>query len=406
MNILIIGNGPAAISAIEAIRGRDRDSEITVVSKEKVPAYTPCFLHRYLSGEVNQERLYIKTGDFYDEERINTILGAEVTGVLTDERKVRLSDRRELRFDRLLIAAGSTPLIPRIPGIECDGVFTFKTLSDVEMIKFYMVRRPLIQRAVIMGAGFIGLEVAEALHRHGLLVMVLEREDRILPRVLDDEIAAIVRRHIEGKGVEIITGVEVISIEKDRDKRVKAILLNNGNIISCNLLVMAVGVRPNLDILVGSRINTDRGIIVDERMQTNIPGVYAAGDIAELEIGGIRRLNPIHMNATKGGCIAGCNMAGLSKAFDAHLEDMNVITLFGLSVLSIGTPRGERIIGMHDSKGLTKIYTDEIGRIKGVQIVGDVTRGGVYLSLMRRGIPIKECPSFLGYGFSLNPAKS
>lgn len=211
MRILIIGNGAAAISAVEAMREVDRDSEITIVSKEKEPVYSPCFLSGYLSGEIEKNRLYIRDSSFYDENRVETIFGNAATEVRVKDKKIKLSNGKELPFDRLLIAAGSNPVIPRLEGIQGDGVFSFKTISDADRI---MLAAQKTDEAVVMGAGFIGLEAAEALSKRGVKVTVIEREDRILPRMLDHEMAEIVKRHIEKNRIRIITGKGVKSIQK------------------------------------------------------------------------------------------------------------------------------------------------------------------------------------------------
>ncbi len=410
MGIVIIGNGPAAISAMEAIRKVEQDCEIIVISKEKEPAYTPCFLYRYVSGEIGKERLYMRAEDFYDKNKIKTVFGVAAIEIIPNDKKVRLSDGNEILYDSLLIAAGANPVIPQIPGIEGDGVFSFKTVADADRILSIAKKS---KEAVIVGAGFIGLEIAEALHRCGLTVTVVEREDRILPRMLDIEIAEIIKKHIQGNGVKILTGREVISIERDKNNKIKAVVLDKDDTISCDFLIAAVGVRPNLAMLKNGFINTGRGILVDKNMQTSIPNIYAAGDIAEMEVSGIRKINPIHMNAAKGGWIAGCNMTrnmtDMTMGFDAHLEDMNVVTLFGLSVLSHGIQRGDEVIKRQNSKGTIKIYLKEDDSINGVQIIGDVSRGGLYLSLMRKGIPVSEKLDILSahfnYGFTLSGIK-
>jgi len=406
MKILIIGNGPAAISAAEAIRTRDKDCVITVISKEKEPAYTPCFLYRYVTGEIGKERLYMRAEDFYDRNKIKTVFGVVATEIIPNDKKVRLSDGNEILYDSLLIAAGANPVIPKLPGIEGDKVFAFRTLSDADRI-LSVVKKS--REIVVIGAGFIGLEIAEALSKRGLTVTVIEKEDRILPRMLDQETAEIVKEHIQKNGVKILTGREVISIERDRKKKMKAVVLDKNETIPCDFLITAVGVRPNMEMLKNGLIKTNQGILVNKNMQTNIPDIYAAGDIAEMEIGGIRKVNPIHMNAVKGGWIAGCNMIGMAKSFDAHLEDMNVVTLFGLSVLSHGVQKGDRTIKRQNSSGLIKIYLKGDDTINGVQIIGDVKRGGLYLSLIRKGIPVSEKLDILSahfnYGFTLSGLK-
>ncbi|MBI5199179.1 MAG: NAD(P)/FAD-dependent oxidoreductase, partial [Nitrospirae bacterium] len=390
--------GIAAISAVEAIRQLNRDCEITIVSKEREPAYTPCFLYRYVTGEIEKKRLYIRGDDFYDANRIKIISGAAVTEVMSDDNKVRLSDGMELGYDSLLIAAGSNPVIPEIPGIDGEGVFTFKTISDADRM-LSKIRKS--KEVVVIGAGFIGLEIAEALCIKGCRVTVVEREDRILPRMLDSEMAEIVQRHIEKNGIKILTTKEVVLVKRGFGNKVKGVMLNDGKTIPCDMVIVSVGVRPNLGISKNGSIKTDQGILVDDRMRTNISNIYAAGDIAEIEIGGIRKVNPIHINAVKSGWIAGCNMAGDERYLDAHLEDMNVVTFFGLPVLSIGVQKGEKVFKRDTPKGMVKVYTGGDGLLRGAQLIGDVLKGGIYLSLMRRGVPLSEIHPPINYGSTL-----
>ncbi|MHB8232405.1 MAG: NAD(P)/FAD-dependent oxidoreductase [bacterium] len=382
MKIVIIGNGVAAVSAVEAIREIDKNCEITIISKENEPFYTPCFLANYLSGEIAKDRLYLKNERFYDEQRVKTIFGNAVAEIKVEERSIRLSDGRELFYDTLLIAAGSNPIMPKLPNIEGGGVFSFKTMSDADRIISNLKK---INSAVIVGAGFIGLEVAEAFIKKGINATVIERDSRVLPRMLDSETAEFVTSHMKKNGVKIMT-----------EKEVKAICRRGGNItgvetkeeiIPCELVVIAVGVAPNLEMIRGNSIKVDKGVIVDDDMRTNIPDIYAAGDIAEMEIQGERKINPIWFYAAKGGRIAGLNMMGLKKRYAAPFTDMNVVTLFGLPVFSAGIQRGSKTLKHQDSKGIKKIYLDENECINGVQLIKDVAKGGLYLSLINKRVP-------------------
>lgn len=389
MKVLVIGNGPAAISAVEAIRQRDRDCDITIISKENTPAYTPCFLNKYLSGGINKKQLYLREEDFYEKNLIKVILGVSVAGIATDKNAVTLSDGTSLTYENLLIASGSRPIVPDLDGINGEGVFTFKTLSDADEISRHVKGSGGV---VVMGAGFIGLEVAEALSQLGIRVTVVEREERVLPKMLDGEVSEILKRHLEGKGIRVLTGKIIDSVRRDSKGKIKGVVLDKSEVVECSILIVAAGVRPNIEMIRNSPVKFINGILVDEQMRTNIPNIYAAGDIAEVEINRIRKVNPIHVNAVKCGHIAGCNIAGSKRILEHHTEDMNVVTLFGLSVLSLGTQSGEKTVVRRDSKGISKFYLNERGHIQGVQLLGDVSKGGVYLSLMNRAIPVADRP--------------
>lgn len=396
MDIVIIGNGAAAVSAIETIRGNDQECGVMVVSKEKEAAYTPCFLAEYVRGSIGKERLYMRSSDFYEKNGVKVMSGVSATEVRHESNLVRLSDGGEISYDQLLLAAGSIPVVPSIPGIENDGVFFFKSLPDAERIKTAAKEGRAV---VIAGAGFIGLEITESLLEAGLRVTVIEKEERVLPGMLDQEVASFVERYIKEKGVDIITGEAIGSISRKGGK-IEQVTLESGKSIPCDMLIVSVGVKPNLEMIRDGRIKTDQGVLVDERMRTDIPNIYAAGDIAEMEIGGKRKINPIHINAVMGGDVAGSNMTGVEKRLDAHIDDMNVVTIFGLPILSLGSQGNGRTLKREGVNSLAKVSLADEGFIKGIQLVGDVTKGGVYLSLMKRRIPIDGISDILPPQFS------
>lgn len=397
MHIAIIGNGPAALSAIGAIRKLDRQCGITVVSKENEPPYSPCFLARYVCGETTRERLYLKDRRFYFEHRVNVLMGTSAIRIEAAKSRVVLSSGKELPYDRLMIAAGASPVVPEIPGIAGEGVFTLKTLLDADRI---IKKAKASRNAVVMGSGFIALEIAEALVKAGLGVTLVARKDRILRRMLDSETTGIVMEHVIKNGVHIITKNEVRSVERSRIKKnLKRVILSSGEAIPCDMLVVAIGVRPNIGMTSDSPIKTGHGILTDREMRTSVPGIYAAGDIAETEIQGVRKLNPIHINAVSCGEIAGANMAGMNRVLDSHIYDMNVLTVFGMRILSLGSCGTERVLRRDDSRGMVRISLKDSGQIAGVRIVGDVSKGGLFLSLMKKAIPADEMPGLLSPGF-------
>lgn len=403
MNILIAGNGPAAISAIEEIREIDDESSITLVSKEKERAYSPCYLYHYVSGDITRDKLYIKEDDFYEKNNVNTLFGISIEKVIPERQSVKLSDGNTLPYDRLLIAVGAEPMLPEIPGIHGDGVFFFKSLEDAERIMSIISK---IKKAAVIGGGFIGLEIAEAFRKKGISVIVIEKETRILPRMLDEEMAGIVKSYLLKNGIEIITGKVIEEIERKEDGSIKGIRTMDGIKVSADIVIVSAGVRPNMKLVEGTGIRTEKGIIVNERMETSIPGIYAAGDVAEIEIRGIRKLNPIWLNATVGGSIAGANMIGISKKLDTHIPDMNLINLAGFYIFSGGSPVGTGSIKRQDSSGIKKFIFDEDNRVKGIQIIGnEALKGGLYLNLLGRSLKeTQEIIREFNYGLLLEPS--
>lgn len=383
MNIIIAGNGPAAISAVEAIRDIDRSSSITLLSREKERAYSPCYLYHYISEDISRDKLYIKEDDFYEKNNVNILFGISLKKVIPDKRSVKLSDGKTLTYDRLLLATGAEAVLPEIPGIQGEGVFFFKSLQDAERIISVI---PKIKKAAVIGGGFIGLEIAEALRKKGISVTVIEKEDRLLPRMLDKEMAGIVSSHLLKNGIDIITGQVIKEIER-KDGHLRGLRTRDGITVPADIVIVSAGVRPNIKPAEDTGIRTDRGIIVNEKMETSIPDIYAAGDVAEIEIKGIRKLNPIWLNATVSGSIAGSNMIGISKKLDSHIPDMNMINIFGLYIFSAGSPLGVRTIKKQDISGVKKIVLDDNDTVKGIQIIGkEGLRGGLYMNLLGRKV--------------------
>lgn len=406
MKIVIIGNGPAAVSAAETVRGLDGDCEIVMISKETVPFYSPCPLAEYVEASVPREHLFLRDESFYRDKRIVTLFGCAVVGIDTALRQVKLENGTRVDYDRLLIASGARAFMPPIPGLaDTPGVFTLKTLADAEGI---LARLPQARRAVVIGSGFIGLEAAQGLVRRGLQVTVLEALSQVLPQMLDAEMSALVERRLREHGVEVLTNCKAEAVLGGASgiTAVRA----GGREIACDLLVCAAGVRPDLPLVAGSGIATAAGILVDEHMQTNVPGVYAAGDIVEAaDTQSQYRVLANWPNATNGGRIAALNMMGVERR-SRGMESINVVRIFEVAVSSFGTNKGERTL-RYEEKGVLRKLALSGGRIVGAQMYGDVNRTGLLHELMVKGRDVSALegellgPTF-GYGRLLLPPAS
>ena len=388
MAIVILGNGPASVAAVEAIRKKGYRGTITMVSPEPYPAYTPCFLADYLKGDAPEERLFIRDADFYRGLNVELLTGVSAKSVDTDHRKVTLSDGNEITYDKLLIATGAKPIVPEIDGVDGKGVYTFKGLNDAKtLIQDIKPESPV----VVVGAGFIGLEVAEALKLNGAKVTVVEMKPQILPQMLEHEAASIVMEHLKKKGLTILTDTTVKSIARDTEGNISHVSTNQGETIPCQYVIFAVGVRPNIEIVKDTPIKTERGIVVNQEMMCSVEGVYAAGDVSEIEIDGKRRYNPIHPLAVLGGRVAGENMVEPGSCrVDWIPENLNVVRLFGLYVCSVGTTRASKEQKIKQNGLFKKVFLDEDSRLKGVEIVGTAERAGVYLAALQKATRISN----------------
>jgi NAD(P)H-nitrite reductase large subunit len=399
MRHVIVGNGPAALSAVESLRRTDPSCDITVVAAERARAYTPCFLSRFVSGEIAEEHLALKGEDFYEKHRVTLRGGVAAAALRPAENTVTLADGSALAYDRLLLACGAAPLLPAVPGLAGSGVLTFKSFDDAVAVRALSA---LLGNVVVLGSGFVAVEIAEALAKLGMQVTMVARRERILRRIFDAEAAGMAEERLSANGVRIVKQRELREVERFGMRReLTAVVLSHGERLPCDLLVVAVGMQPNLGILAGTGIRAARGVLVDDRMRTSEPNVFTAGDMAEIEIAGVRKINLIHPNAVATGQVAGRVMAGADARLEAHLDDMNVLTLFGLPFLSAGALESEHVLERRqDGRGLVKLFAGEDGLVAGVQLVGDVTRGGLYRSLIQRRLPVASVPGILSPRFN------
>ncbi|MCJ2555913.1 MAG: FAD-dependent oxidoreductase [Candidatus Thermoplasmatota archaeon] len=387
MRHVIIGCGAAGVSAAETIRKHDRQSEVMIVAKQKRSPYSLCSLPAVLAGEIEPSKIVRFPRGHFDDLGVDLRLGKEVTKVLPTDGRIVI-DGRKLKYDRLLIATGSLPLVPPIDGIEKRGVFTLTSLEDVRRIQRYMRNK---KHAVVIGAGFIGIEAATALRRRGLGITVVEMLDSVLPRMLDPDIGGRLQRIMEGEGIRFRLGCQVTRIIGG--KKVEGVEIGKKR-LPCEMVVMGIGVRPNIGFLAGSGIRKNTGILVNEHMRTSRRDVYAAGDLTESfdPLRGKRMMNAIWPNAVLQGRIAGENMAGVETTFSGSFT-VNIIDVFGVSALSMG-------MASFEDKNLSeeKFVTDRVvkkmllrgGKLAGMQFVGTLRNSGYMMSLMRKGEDISE----------------
>ena len=398
MRIVIVGNGPAALSAIEAIRETDAATHITVLTPEADLAYTPCFLAKYVAGTLGADGLALKSDDFYEKHDVELLTGRAVAKVVPEDGVVVLEEGTRVDYDQLLLACGAEPIVPATPDLSGPGVFGFKSLGDAERIR---VHAEGVRNAVVLGSGFVAMEIAEGLTEAGASVSMVARTDHILRRIFDSEVADMVEAHMTRNSVRFMKCCDLVEVERDEQGGLTTAVLSDGGRVPCELMVVAVGMRPNVGLVADTPVAVGRGILTDAAMRTSVQNVYAAGDVAEAEIGGVRKANLIHPNAVLEGRVAGRNMVGGEQLMDAHLVDMNVLTVFGRSFLAVGALEGDKVLHRAFGSGdLVKVFADDAGLIKGVELVGDVTRGGLYSSMIARHLTVDEVPEILSPSFN------
>jgi NAD(P)H-nitrite reductase large subunit len=405
---LIIGNSAGGIAAAEAIREVDCEGAITMVSEEPYLAYSRPLISEYLAGERSLDSMMLRPVDFYERNKIEALLGTRAARVDFGHKLVELKDGRRLAWRKLLLATGGLPIIPRVKGAHRKGVFTFTTLEDAQRIGQAVDRERTV---VVIGGGLIGVSLTQALVHRGVAVVMVELMDRVLGTALDAEASWLVEQALRRKQIEVILGQTVREIigRPEDGRRVGGVILEDGRTISCDGVVFAIGVAPRVELVTGSTVTVNRGIVVDRRMVTSCRDVYACGDAAEAYdfIHKTNRLIPVWPNAVAGGRVAGYNMAGRRISYNGS-TGMNSLNCFGLSAVAAGLvdpkddPACEVLANSNAGDGTYRKIVLKNNRIVGMVFVGDIERSGIVFGLMKDGINVRRFKeAFLSPDFGL-----
>ena len=404
---LIIGNSAGGIGCVEGIRREDRKGSIAIVSDEPHHTYSRPLITHLIQGHVSRKGMDFRPRVFYTGHRVEPFLGFRAGQVYSEGRSVSLTPveggrKQVLKYKKLLIATGGSPFMPSVEGLDLDGVTPMITLDQSVSVNGNL---DLVRNAVVLGAGLIGTKTAEALASRVEKVVLVDLADRILAPVTDPVSSRLASEVFQRNNVEIILNNTVTGISGDRKGRVSEVVLGDGTTLSCELLVVAVGVRPRVELLEGTGIRTTDpklggGVDVNARMETNLEGVYACGDCAHAHdfITGGMKLLPLWPNAYIGGRIAGLNMTG-SDYSHRWATNMNSVDFFGLPMVSAGfmlKPGGkgfEEVVREEKGSYAKIILRDDV--IQGLIMVGKIERAGIYLGLMRDKIPTSSFKSGL-----------
>jgi len=390
---LIIGNSAGGVGAVEAIRKMDTEGSIAIISDEEYHTYSRPLISYFLAGEIAYDKMFYRRSDFYEKRKVDAILDKKVTKIDFDQNAVIMSDGSRIGYEKLLLATGGEPFVPKIAGMEVYEYSTFTTLKDALKIKD-KIENENVKKVVILGGGLIGLKAAEGLVGKGADVTVVELANRILSPVLDDQAAGLIQKVLEKNGIKVMPNHTISEILGDNGK-VTGVLLDKGERIECDMVIVAIGVRPRIELAKDTPIKLNRGIVVDKHMRTTVPNVYACGDCAEVYdfILDNYRLTPLWPTAHVGGRIAGFNMAGVEKEY-VWGTGMNSVDFFGFPVISAGfinPPEGQEmevLIKNDPDKMIYKKFIIKDNRIVGMIFVNEVDRAGVILGLMRDKVDI------------------
>jgi NAD(P)H-nitrite reductase large subunit len=408
MNHVIIGNSFAALFAMEAIRRTDQDAEITVISREPQHVYSRAMIHEMLAGMVQEPMVYLRDWDFYQNLRVRTMLGRTVTRIDPAMQTVTTDDGEE-PYDRLLIATGGKPFVPPLNGLQHITYHSFITLEDAQKLKAACEGR---HDAVVLGAGLIGLQCAEGLRHLGLNVTVVEMADTVLPMALDAESSQTIAKELADEGIAVYTG-DTIDLIMSEDGQPTACKLRSGGKIPCDLVVIAVGVRPNIDLAKDAGITTDRGIVVNDRMETSVENIYSAGDCAQGPeiVTGMTMPIPVIPVASTQGMVAGNNMAGKRHSYRGGLA-LNSMQFGGVQIVSYGFIKDERdgevLKSVDPARKIYKKVIIKNGRITGAIFVKDIDRTGIFRHLIEKRIDVTSFKEHLlasNFGVAHLPAE-
>ncbi len=379
MQYVIIGNSAAAIGAVEGIRLFDKESEILIIASEPYPTYSRPLISYFLGGKADEKKMQYRDEGFYERNRCKTMLGTTVLAIDAKKKTVQIEDGKKIAYDKLLLATGSSPLIPPLPGLkEVKECFTFLTYDDAKALKQALTPD---KRVLILGAGLIGLKCAEGIGKNAASVTCVDRAPQILPSILDAEGAALVRSQLEEEGIRFCLGQEITALKGN------SAVLSGGETLEFDILVIAVGCKPNVELFKKAGGTVDRGILIDENGATSIKDVFAAGDCAQgYDLStSCQRVLALLPNGYMQGEAAGIKMAGAAKPFQKGMA-MNAIGLFGCHILSAGVYEGEARRSKEEIV-YKKLFIKD-NRLKGFILINQPERAGIYTSLIREQVPL------------------
>lgn len=392
MKHAIIGAGPAGVIAAETLRKLDPAAEVTLIGDEPEPPYSRMALPYMLIEKIDESGTWLRKSNSHFADKNIQVLRERVASVDTAGKSLKLENGQSQAFDRLLIATGSHPVRPPIPGMDLPGIYACWTLEDGRNIAKKAKKGANV---VLMGAGFIGCIVLEALAKRGVNLTVIEMEDRMVPRMMNQTSGNLIKKWCLEQGVAVHTSTKVESIEKGGLLSGGGLRVNldNGETLKADIVISATGVKSNIQFLEGSGIETDQGILVDDSLQSNIAGIYAAGDVCQGRdfSTGEYTVQAIQPTAADHGRIAAMNMAGHELRHKGCVN-MNVLDTMGLISSSYGLwmgVEGGETTELHDPERYRYLclqFRDDV--LVGAQSLGLTQHVGVLRGLIQTELPL------------------
>ncbi|WP_432666266.1 FAD-dependent oxidoreductase [Wukongibacter baidiensis] len=382
MKYVILGASASGVNCAKTIRELDPNGQITMVSKDE-KIYSRCMLHHVIGEKRSVEGINFVNEEFSEDFKIDWMKNVKAVSLDTTDKKVALDNGETLEYNKLLIATGASSFIPPVKNLrEGKGIYGLRNIEDALIIKEEV---NLVKDVVVLGGGLVGIDAVTGLLEHDINVSLVEMSDRILPMQLDRRAASKYEKLFEKEGARIYTCVSAEEVLLDEENRVKAVRLSDGRLIGCEMIVVATGVRPNVDFIADNTIALDRGIVINSKSETNIEDVYAAGDVTGK--------SPIWPLAVKQGIVAAYNMTGKSKEVEDSFSLRNSMNFLGLQTVSLGlieAPDNSYNISIEEYEDSYKKVIHKDGIIYGAVIQGDISYCGVLTHIIKNKINISH----------------
>ena len=383
MRYVVIGASAAGISGAKTLRELDKEAEIVLISKDE-NVYSRCILHHYISNHRDVDALNFTSKEFFEENNITWMKGLEVKNLNDKEQLLELSNGETLSYDKLLVCSGASAFIPPVPGLrEGNNVVGLRNLDDAILIKEQAKK---VKNVVVLGAGLVGIDAVSGLLGQGLNISLVEMSNKILPLQLDKHASDVYEKKFIEEGVSLKLDVKAEKLLLDENNNPKALLLNTGEEVPCELVVVATGVRSNIAFMENSNVECDRfGLIIDAKGKTNVENIYGAGDVTGR--------NPIWPTAVKEGIIAAHNMLGKEMIMTDFFGSKNTMNFVGIATMSLGMvePADETYIVETKVEGDNyKKIIHKDGKIYGAIIQGDLSYAGVLTQLIKENIDVSK----------------
>jgi NAD(P)H-nitrite reductase large subunit len=383
--IVVVGNGIAGVTAADHLRRRHPGAKIDLIAEEPHHLYNRMGISRLVYGRSAMQGLYLNPDAWYDERAINTWLNTRALWIDRTNRQVALGTGEQLPYDRLILASGSRSFVPPIEGFGAPGTGVLRNAADAIALRAY-AQKVGSRRGVVAGGGLLGLEAAYALHKLGLKTTVLERSDSLLARQLDQRGGELLRTYLEGLGLEILLESEVSSV--DANGRLRGVDLADGRRIQAQILLVAAGISPNTELAKDAKLRINRGVIVDDRMRTEDPNIFAAGDVAEWE-GELPGLWPTAVSQAE---VAAENAVGGDRVYEGVIP-VTILKVVGIELASIGRihaePGDEAIVHEDAAAGrYRKLLIGADGKLAGAILLGPGNDVAAVRTAITRGFDV------------------